>query len=184
MNTTVLPWPVEMAIGMQRAGLEIFLGLVAPRKREELVQREPAQIEPVMEFGGVRINESATASKTFSMDAIRQGTEFSGDKNPLHRDEAFAKTTIFKGIIAPGNDVEGQIVAAIGSWDSLKGCALMEKHFFYRAPVRPGNTVVAKVTAVEFPKPGKPLLRIGCEAKVGETVVIEGHILVRQHVPK
>jgi meromycolic acid (3R)-3-hydroxyacyl-[acyl-carrier protein] dehydratase HadB len=42
--------------------------------------------------------------------------EVSGDRNPLHRDDAFARSVGFDGVIAHGMFTMGHMAACVGAW--------------------------------------------------------------------
>ncbi|WP_431810916.1 MaoC family dehydratase N-terminal domain-containing protein [Lysinibacillus sp. FW12] len=90
---------------------------------------------------------------------IRQFAEAIGDPNPLYVDEAYAKTTIYGGIIAPpsfpvaiGTDSGQEIELPLDYSRMLHG----EQEFIYRRPIRPGDRLHCqmKVTDV-YEKEGK-----------------------------
>jgi 3-hydroxybutyryl-CoA dehydratase len=53
------------------------------------------------------------------------------------------------------------------------GCIYVRQNLRFKAPVRIGDTVVAKVTVTEI-VPEKRRVTFACECRVGDTVVIDG----------
>ncbi|MDO8560987.1 MAG: MaoC/PaaZ C-terminal domain-containing protein [bacterium] len=66
-----------------------------------------------------------------------------GDRNALHTNESFAKTSILGGIVAHGELVANSLFGAlhfVGFWEKTLG-ALCEKYVKFILPVRPGDRV-------------------------------------------
>jgi len=53
-------------------------------------------------FEAIRIGDRASLSKTIASDDVESFAAITGDTNPVHLDEAFARSTIFKGRVAHG----------------------------------------------------------------------------------
>jgi acyl dehydratase len=76
--------------------------------------------------------------------------EASGDRNPLHLDEAFARSVGFPGIIAHGMFTMGHMTSAVVAWAG-GSAAVLSISAQFRAPVFMGDTIVAggRVRAVD-----------------------------------
>src|SRR5918997_1182060 len=70
----------------------------------------------------------------------------SGDTNPVHFDEGFARTTMFKGRIAHGMLTASLISTVLGTKLPGPGCIYLSQSLKFLAPVRAGETVRAEVT--------------------------------------
>jgi acyl dehydratase len=68
--------------------------------------------------------------------------EVSGDRNPLHLDDTFARSVGFPGVIAHGMFTMGHMATAIVAWAG-DPAAVLEVSAGFRAPVFPGDTIVA-----------------------------------------
>jgi 3-hydroxybutyryl-CoA dehydratase len=113
--------------------------------------------------------------------AIRRFSALSGDDNPVHLDEEFARHTRFGGRIAQGMLGATFISAVIGSKLPGHGTIYLSQTLNFRAPVRPGDHVVTEATITELrPEKSRAVLKTIC--RVGDKVVIEGEALVM--VPK
>jgi len=124
---------------------------------------------------------SAVYSKTVTEADIILFAGVSGDTNPVHLDEDFAKPTLFKGRIAHGMLTAGFISAVFGTKLPGPGCIYLSQNLKFKAPVRIGDTVVARCTATVVDKE-KGRATFSTVAKVGETVVLEGEAMLL--VPK
>ncbi len=102
--------------------------------------------------------------------------EVSGDLNPVHFDEDFAKKTIFKGRIVHGALTLSFLSTVLGLKMPGPGTVVFNLAIAFKAPVRIGDTVTALVTVRE--RVGTRRAIFDCVCKVGETVVAEGEALV------
>jgi 3-hydroxybutyryl-CoA dehydratase len=102
--------------------------------------------------------------------------EISGDVNPVHFDEAFAKKTIFRGRVAHGALTLSLLSTVVGMKLPGPGSVVLNIKIDFKAPVRIGDTVVATCTVREFV--GKRQVVFDCVCRVGEMVVAEGEALV------
>jgi 3-hydroxybutyryl-CoA dehydratase len=121
------------------------------------------------------ISEGMTAvfSKTVTEADIVLFAGITGDTNPVHLDEEFAKPTMFKGRIAHGMLTAGFISTVFGTKLPGPGCIYMSQSLKFKAPVRIGDTVKARVTvgAVDREK-GRVTFATTCH--VGEQIVLDG----------
>lgn len=124
---------------------------------------------------------SAVFSKTVSEADIVLFAGISGDTNPVHLDEEFAKPTMFKGRIAHGMLTAGFISAVFGTKLPGPGCIYLSQSLKFKAPVRIGDTVVARCTATAVDKE-KGRVTFATTASVGDVVVLEGEAMLL--VPK
>lgn len=88
--------------------------------------------------------EVASVTRTLDQAMLNSYADASGDHNPIHIDEAFAKTTPMGGTIAHGMLVlsflsEMMTAAFADAW--LRSGSLDVR---FRAPARPGDTVTAR----------------------------------------
>lgn len=120
---------------------------------------------------------SESFTKTISERDIALFGEVSGDVNPVHFDEAFARTTPFKGRIAHGVLTASYISTVLGMNMPGPGTIFMSLTTRFKAPVRIGDTVTAVCTVREVVADKRRVL-FDCVCKVGETTVIDGEALV------
>ena len=108
---------------------------------------------------------------------VVQFADISGDHNPVHLDEAYAKTTRFKGRIVHGILSASFLSTTIASRLPGPGTIYLTQNLSFRAPVRIGDKVQAQVTVTEIiPEKARVVLKTVC--RVGDTVVIDGDALV------
>ena len=103
--------------------------------------------------------------------------EVSTDRNPVHMDEDYARSSIFEGRVAHGMLTAGLISAVIGEQLPGYGTVYLGQTLKFLAPVRPGDTVRAEVT-VESIDPVKRRVTLATRCLVGDTVVLKGEAVV------
>jgi 3-hydroxybutyryl-CoA dehydratase len=121
------------------------------------------------------MNESL--SRTVAERDIEMFGEVSGDRNPVHFDEEYAKGTMFKGRIAHGMLSAAYISTVLGMQIPGPGTIFMSATTRFRAPVRIGDTVVTTCTVREV-NPEKRRVVFDCICKVKDVTVVDGEALV------
>jgi 3-hydroxybutyryl-CoA dehydratase len=119
----------------------------------------------------------ATFSKTITEADIVLFAAVSGDNNAVHINEEFAASTRFGGRIAHGFLTASVISAAVANRLPGPGTIYLSQQLNFRAPVRIGQTVHARVSvsAVDL---ARRRVTLDTVCRVGETVVIDGEALV------
>jgi len=97
----------------------------------------------------------------------------SGDTNPVHLDASFADQTAFKGRIAHGMLSASFISTVLGTRLPGPGCIYLSQSLRFRAPVKAGDTVTARVTVREIDQETKRVI-LDTVCSVGDVVVIDG----------
>ena len=128
-------------------------------------------------YEDMEVGMTAVYSKTITDADILMFAGVSGDTNPVHLDDEFAAATPFKTRIAHGMLSASFISTLLGTKLPGPGCIYMSQNLQFRAPVRVGDTVVARATVVEVVQ-GKPRVRLETTCTVGDTVVTRGEALV------
>ncbi len=115
---------------------------------------------------------SESYSRTVTEEDIQKYGEISGDFNPVHFDDAYARKTIFRGRIAHGLLTAGYISTVLGTKLPGAGAIFMGASIQFKAPVRIGDVVTAICTVREVIAEKKRVI-CDCICKVGENAVIE-----------
>ena len=126
-------------------------------------------------IGQLSVGMQASFTKQVSDADIVKFAEVSGDNNPVHLDEEFARTTRFGGRIAHGMLSAGHISAVLANQLPGPGTIYLGQTLAFKAPVKPGDVVV---TTVEVKSIDKRRVTLSTTSRVGDTVVIEGEALV------
>ncbi len=128
-------------------------------------------------YDQIGVGDSAEFSKTFSESDIYLYAGISGDFNPAHINEAYARQTYFKTRIAHGMLSAGLISAVIGTQLPGPGSIYMHQTLSFLAPVHIGDTVTARVEVVEKIDKKKVRLKTIC-INQDAVAVLEGEALV------
>jgi 3-hydroxybutyryl-CoA dehydratase len=97
----------------------------------------------------ISVGMSAETAKTISEADILLFTAVSTDTNAVHLDEEYGKTTMFGGRIAHGMLSASLLSAVLGTRLPGPGVIYVGQSLRFKAPVRIGDTVHAKVTVKE-----------------------------------
>jgi len=128
-------------------------------------------------YDQIHIGDRAEFSKTFSEADIYLYAGISGDFNPAHINEAYARNTYFKTRIAHGMLSAGLISAVIGTQLPGPGSIYMQQTLSFLAPVHMGDTVTARVEVMEKIDKKKVRLKTTC-LNQDAVIVLEGEALV------
>jgi 3-hydroxybutyryl-CoA dehydratase len=120
---------------------------------------------------------TAELSHTVTAADIEGFARVTGDVNPVHLDEDYAKTTMFKGRIAHGMLSAGFISAVFGTKLPGPGAIYMSQTLMFRAPVKIGDTVVTRVTVKEVIA-DKRRVRFETVCLVNDKPVLDGEALL------
>ena len=125
----------------------------------------------------LKIGQSASYTRTITEADVQQFGAVSGDLNPLHFDEDYAKTTIFRGRIAHGMLSLSFVSTVLGTQLPGAGSIFMSSTVRFKAPVRIGDTVVARVELTSL-VPEKNFAVFKTQCLVGQKVVIDGEATI------
>jgi 3-hydroxybutyryl-CoA dehydratase len=131
----------------------------------------------------LNIGDTAEFSKTVSETDIYQFAGITGDFNPAHMNEEYAKKTFFKTRIAHGMLSAGFISTVIGTKLPGTGSIYIQQDLSFLAPVRIGDTITARAEVIEIME-GKNRVRLKtvCVNQEG-TQVINGEAVVSPPKP-
>ncbi len=124
-----------------------------------------------------KVGDKASMSKTVSESDVYLFAGITGDLNPAHVNEAWAKTTRFGGRIAHGMLTAGFISAVLGMKLPGTGTIYMGQQLKFTAPVRIGDTITAEVEVIEIIENKRLRLKTTATNQDG-VVVTEGEALV------
>ena len=125
-----------------------------------------------------KVGDTARRTKTVTQRDIELFTELTGDRNPLHYDEATASRSRFGGIIVQGGVTSGLLNAVVAQDLPGPGSVFLHADWSFKAPVRPGDEITAEVEVLEARK-DKPLTKLRTTvANQDGTVVLDGTALV------
>ena len=124
------------------------------------------------------IGDKAQFSKTISESDVYLFAGISGDLNPAHINETYAKETFFKGRIAHGMLLAGFISAVIGCHLPGPGTIYTKQELKFLAPARIGDTITAEARVVEvLEEKNRVILQTTCTNQDG-VLVLDGQAIV------
>ena len=133
--------------------------------------------ESILDKLGVDIGYKITHMKTITEADIVMFAGVSGDFNPMHMCEEYAKKTFFKGRIAHGVISQGLLSAAMAR---LPGMVIfVSQSVRFLRPVRIGDTITAIVEVIDTNRDkGIVTMKNTC-VNQNEEAVVEGEATVR-----
>ncbi|MBN8195879.1 MULTISPECIES: MaoC family dehydratase [Thalassospira] len=125
----------------------------------------------------LEVGLAASYAKTVTETDIVMFAGLSGDTNPVHLNDEYARTTMFEGRIAHGMLSAGFISTVLGTRLPGPGTIYLSQNLQFKAPVRIGDTVTAKVIVREIIA-GKKRAILETNCYVGDRCVISGEATV------
>ena len=107
----------------------------------------------------MKLGDTAEMTKTIEQADVDAFADLTGDHNPVHVDEEFAKTTRFKRRIAHGMLTASLISSVLANKLPGEGSIYLGQTLEFKAPVFPGDTITARVTVKEI-REDKPILKL------------------------
>jgi 3-hydroxybutyryl-CoA dehydratase len=131
----------------------------------------------------LKVGDSAEQSKTVSETDIYLFAGITGDFNPAHVDEEYARKTFFGTRIAHGLLTAGFVSAVLGCRLPGPGAVYMRQELSFLGPVRIGDTITARVEVLEIDRAkGRVRLLTTCDNQEGKRV-LTGEALVSPRRP-
>jgi 3-hydroxybutyryl-CoA dehydratase len=134
------------------------------------VSRAPIQ---TYYFEDLALGMRETLRKKVENEDVIGFAELSGDHNPIHLSEHFARKTRFGGRIVHGLYTASLISAVIGMRLPGPGAVYISQTLNFRGPVMIGDEIDVIVEVLELTEKGRRV-RLGCECRVGDKVVLDG----------
>jgi phosphate acetyltransferase len=120
----------------------------------------------------IRIGDGASLQRTLTRQDIQLFATISGDVNPAHLDEEYAKATRFHEIIGHGMWGASLISAVLGTQYPGPGTIYVGQDLRFLKPVHVGDTVTVTVTVTEVdPVKRRVLLDCRCTDQTGADVI-------------
>jgi acyl dehydratase len=123
-------------------------------------------------FDEIEIGDSAVLQRTLSWRDIELFAVMSGDVNPAHVDEEYARSDMFHRIVGHGMWGASLISALLGTRLPGPGAIYLEQTLRFRHPVGIGDTITVSV-AVASKDPERHRLNLDCRCvnQRGQTVI-------------
>ncbi|HEY0438221.1 MAG TPA: MaoC family dehydratase [Phenylobacterium sp.] len=128
-------------------------------------------------FDELSVGQSAEITRVVGAGDIEAFAAVSGDVNPVHLDEAYAKATPFGGRIAHGMLAAAYISAVLGNKLPGPGAIYLSQSLRFRRPVKIGDQVTARVT-VKTLDAAKAHATLETLCQVGGKTVVDSEALI------
>jgi 3-hydroxybutyryl-CoA dehydratase len=123
------------------------------------------------------IGQSAEAVRVVQEADLDMFAKVSGDYNPVHMDEEFARKTPFRGRIAHGALVASYISGVLGNQLPGPGAIFLGLNMHFFNPTRIGDEVMTRVTVKSVDLKSRKVT-MDCVCKVGDKVAMEAEAVV------
>lgn len=125
--------------------------------------------------GMPEVGQTARRSREVTNKDIELFTEISGDRNPLHYDEAVASATRFGGIVVQGGVTSAILNAVVAEDLPGPGTVFLQVNWSFKAPVRPGDTITGEVKITKV-REDKPITELETRVYTADgTLVLDGN---------
>ena len=126
----------------------------------------------------IKVGEIAEFAKTVTETDVYLYAGITGDFNPAHVNEAYAKNTFFKTRIAHGMLTAGFISAILANQLPGPGTLYLKQELNFLAPVHMGDTITGRVEVLELiAERNRVRLKTSCTNQAG-IIVLDGEALV------
>lgn len=122
----------------------------------------------------MKVGETASIRKQIKSSEVALFSNITGDSNPIHIDEQYAKNSIFKEPIAQGMFVGSLISSVLGTKLPGPGCIYLKQDITFLRPVKIGDSIEASVEIISLKEKNDSIivtLNTWCENQYGERVV-------------
>ena len=122
-------------------------------------------------FKGMKIGQTAAATRVFAAEDLAEYADLTGDTNPLVSDAQYARQLGFRDRIIPGPLLSGMFSDLLGTKLPGRGTNWLKQKLHFPAPAYVGDEIVANVEIIRL-RPEKNLVNLKgiCTNSVGELV--------------
>ncbi len=171
VNKSTEPWSINVGIPARK---------VSERKKNllDLERKFQQECNEEMKKDKFYVGQKKIIYKTISEDDIYEFAKASGDNNPIHIDENYAKNTIFRKRIAHGMLSGAYISAVLGNEFPGKGTIYLEQNIKFVRPVFIGDKLEISIKIIEITENRKARL-ITNISNQDKKIVVEGEAMVK-----
>ena len=128
----------------------------------------------------LKVGDSASFSKTISEVDVYQFAGITGDFNPIHIDEVYAKDSFFKKRIVHGALVSGLISNVLGMKLPGPGCVYLEQNSKYLRPAYIGDTLTVDVVVEKILNEDKGIIRLQTRVlNQNHELILDGYAVIK-----
>jgi len=135
------------------------------------------ETDAVWPRGVPAVGQRAERTRAVGKRDIELFTQISGDRNPIHYDEALAEQTRFGEIVVQGGVTSAILNAVVAEDLPGPGTVFLHVDWSFKAPVRPGDEIIGRVEVLEV-RTDKPITKLKTEVIRNDgTLVLDGSAL-------
>ena len=131
-------------------------------------------------FASLQVGDQATFERRISEDDVQAFADLSGDQNPLHMDDGYARSASFAGRVVHGMFLAGLVSRLVGMQLPGKRALLMKESLEFKKPVYCGDTVKVEGVVVHTSL-ATHSIELEIHLYVRRTIVATGKVHVHVH---
>ncbi|MCX6735959.1 MAG: MaoC family dehydratase [Candidatus Parcubacteria bacterium] len=131
-----------------------------------------------IKFEDIKKGDHSSFEVTITESDVQKFAELSGDYNPLHIDEAYAKETEFGGQVVHGMFLGSLVSRFVGMELPGKKALLMKEMLEFKKPARIGDRVAVEGTVV-YKSESLRLIELLMEISTEKELLVSGSVYVR-----
>lgn len=121
----------------------------------------------------IKVGQMASAKKTFDKEMVLAFAQLTGDFNPVHFDEEYARNTIFKKPIVHGPLVITMVTTLFANELPGPGSVYLGHDVKYFHPVYLNETITATLEVIEINEKQHVFIKTTCTNEEGK-VILDG----------
>ena len=125
-----------------------------------------------MKYNEIKVGDTETITKIISESDVSSFVDLTGDDNPLHVDENYAKNTSFKKRVVHGMLVASYISTVIGTKLPGKGALWLSQSLEFLSPVRIGDQITVSVEVIHK-SDSQNVITLDVEIRTGENSIVQ-----------